>query len=513
MAYIQFIASLGPNQQDTRVPMPVTIAEDAFFIDKSGSEGLQMQLRQSIASAILAGRIRVGDRLPSSRKLAAHLGISRITVTLAFQELTADGYLESRDRSGYFVGPSAPVARLRPAAKTPSLASIDWDARFARRHIETPVVEKTLNWRDYPYPFVYGQADPEIFNHSAWRACAHRALGKRDFPALANDYVADDDPELVDFITRHTLPRRGIAASSDEVLITMGAQNALWITAQILLGPAQRAVQEDPGFPGLRDVLRQTGCTVSTVPVDEDGLPPEDIPDGTNVVFTTPSHHSPTTVTMPVTRRKALLEAAAQKDFVIVEDDYEFELNFLKPPRPALKSFAGSERVIYIGSFSKSLFPGLRLGYLVAPRAFIDEARRLRSSMFRHPPGHIQRTTAYFLALGHYDALIRRMRDTFSQRYQVMLAAMDAAGLAPVRPSVFGGTSFWMVTQDGLDARALAQDVRKSGVLLEPGYPFFADTAQGRGHYRLAFSSISAAAIPEGIARLADALHNAKKRA
>ncbi len=490
--------------------MPTLIAEDAFFIDKDGQESLQMQLRQTIASSILSGRLRVGDRLPSSRKLARHLAISRITVTLAYQELTADGYLEARDRSGYFVGKSAPVARLRPTNKRAQGTPIDWSDRFAKRHIETPTVEKTLNWRDYPYPFVYGQADPEIFNHSAWRACAHRALGRRDFHALANDYVAEDDPELVDFIVRHTLPRRGIAAQHEEVLITMGAQNALWIVGQLLLNREKKAVQEDPGYPGLRDVLHQTGCKIASVPVDRDGLPPSKIPSDADVVFTTPSHQAPTTVTMPMARRRELIEAANRDDFIIVEDDYEFELSFLKPPHPALKSMDGNDRVVYIGSFSKSLFPGLRLGYLVAPKEFIQEARRLRSSVLRHPPGHVQRTTAYFLGLGHYDALIRRMRDTFSNRHKLMNEQMGEHGIAPLHTSVFGGTSFWMKAKAGQDARILAADLRAKGVLFEPGYAFFADTNEGLSHYRLAFSSIDEKSIPKGLALLAEAVNNAR---
>jgi len=155
--------------------VPISISEDAFFINKDAGEGLQMQLRQAIAGAVLAGRIRVGDRLPSSRKLADHLKISRITVTLAYQELVADGYLASRDRSGYFIADTAPNAM--PVTRASQDTAIDWSRRFVRKGGHAPIVDKTLNWSDYPYPFIYGQADPRLFNHSSWRTCAHRALG------------------------------------------------------------------------------------------------------------------------------------------------------------------------------------------------------------------------------------------------------------------------------------------------------------------------------------------------
>lgn len=483
--------------------MPVTISEDTFFIDQHHGGGLQMQLRQSIAAAILAGRVQIGDRLPSSRKLAQHLKISRITVTLAYQELVADGYLASRDRSGYYVADTAPVAQLPRGDAGPRTNVIDWGRHFARRYSGARLVEKPANWRDYPYPFIYGQADPSLFNHSAWRTCAHRALGRREFHALANDYAEADDPELVDFIARHTLPRRGIAARPEEILITVGAQNALWIVSQLLLKPGRHAAIENPGYPGIRDIISRTGCEIFPVDVDNDGLPPDALPPQTGVVFVTPSHQAPTTVTMSMARRRDLLKKAAERDFIVVEDDYEFEMSFLRAPYPALRSLDTDGRVIYVGSFSKSLFPGLRLGYLVAPEALIKEARALRATLLRHPPGHIQRTTAYFLALGHYDALVRRMRDTFHERRNVMAEEISRLGLQTTHESVFGGTSFWMKAPSGTDTRELALQLRAEGVLIEPGAPFFASETPQNEYFRIAYSSIDETRIREGLRLLA----------
>jgi len=197
---------------------------------------------------------------------------------------------------------------------------------------------------------------------------------------------------------------------------------SLWIVSQLLLKGGKTAAIENPGYPGIRNILRQTGCHINAINVDMDGLPPDLIPNETNVVFATPSHHAPTTVTMPMARREALLAKAEAQNMIVVEDDYEFEMSFLRPPRPALRSIDTSGRVIYVGSFSKSIFPGLRLGYLVGPEPFIREARALRATVLRHPPGHVQRTTAYFLGLGHYDALIRSMRQTFHERREVSCA-------------------------------------------------------------------------------------------
>ncbi|MBL9056766.1 MAG: PLP-dependent aminotransferase family protein, partial [Rhodobacteraceae bacterium] len=375
----------------------MTIPAEAFVLPPAGRGSLQQRIRQMVTEGILAGRFRSGQRMPSSRGLAAHLGISRITVTLSYAELVSSDYLTARGRSGYFVSENAPRAPDMPA-RGPRAESPDFARLMAGRTLGAAQVERPADWESYAYSFIYGQADPTLFDHQNWRLCAVRALGRRDFGALTQDYYDRDDPLLIEHVLRSILPRRGIAAEPEEVLLTLGAQNALWIAAQVLLGPGRRAAVENPGYSGQRGVLVSTGTEVLPVDVDADGLPPEAIPPGVDVVFTTASHQCPTNATMPLERRLALLEAAGREGFVIVEDDYEFEMSFLKPVSPALKSLDSEGRVVYAGSFSKSVFPGMRLGYLVGPASFIQAARALRLSMLRHPPGHIQRTVAYFLS-------------------------------------------------------------------------------------------------------------------
>ena len=368
-----------------------------------------------------------------------------------------------------------------------------------------PRVTRPDDWDRYPYPFIYGQADPTLFDHQNWRQCALRALGKRDFAALTSDYYERDDPLLIEQLLRTILPRRGIAAREDEVLLTLGAQNALWIAATLLLGPGRTAAIENPGYPAWRSVVEAVGAEPRSVDVDVHGLPVGRL-GGADVVFTTPSHQCPTNATMPVERRTALLQAARREGFVIIEDDYEFEMSFLKPVAPALKSLDSDGRVIYAGSFSKSVFPGLRLGYLVGPPGFIAQARSLRAMMLKHPPGHIQRTMAYFLGLGHYDALINRMKGAFRRRRQVMAEAIAAEGLEIAGQGGFGGSSFWMRAPEDVDTEALALALRSDGVLIEPGRAFFAGERGPRNFYRLAYSSIAVPRIGEGVQRIAKAL-------
>jgi GntR family transcriptional regulator/MocR family aminotransferase len=483
----------------------MAISVETFFLAPGFQGTLQAQIQQLIAEGILSGRFRRGEKLPSSRKLASHLGVSRITVTLAYTELLANDYLSSRGRSGYYVSENAPVP---PSFSPPKRREdrIDWTRALGRRFTGGDTPDKPKDWANYRFPFVYGQTDPGLFDHANWRLCALQALGQKDFTALTSDYYDQDDPELVEFNARNTLPRRGIIARPEEILITLGAQNALWIAAQILLTQRRMAAIENPCYHALRDILNQSRCHVAPIDVDNDGLDPGLIPEEADVIFTTPSHQCPTTATMPMPRRHALLERAREIDALVVEDDYEFEMSFLDAPSPALKSLDTEGRVIYVGSFSKSLFPGLRLGYLVGSEAFIREARALRASVLRHPPGHIQRTAAYFLSLGHYDALIRRIREALKLRRDVMQTAITQSGLDVACEGAFGGSSFWMRTKDHINTDIFAQKMKNEGVLIEPGASFFSGPQPPRNFYRLGYSSIPSERIPDGVERIAKAL-------
>ena len=483
----------------------MAIPVENFFLKPDTKGTLQARIQQTVAEGILSGRFRRGEKLPSSRKLAHHLGVSRITVTLAYTELLANDYLTSRGRSGYYVSDDAPEPPQ--FENTPKREdTVDWSRALGQKFTGAVALVKPQDWAQYRYPFLYGQTDPQLFDHANWRLCALQALGAKDFAALTRDYYDQDDPQLVEFILRHTLPRRGIAAKPDEVLITMGAQNALWMTSQVLLNQRRHAVIENPCYPALRGVLTQSRCHLSALDVDEDGLPPDQIPENTDVIFTTPSHQCPTSYTMPLARRQALLNRARALDALIVEDDYEFEMAYLKSPMPALKSLDEDGRVIYVGSFSKSLFPGLRLGYLVGSAPFIREVRALRAAILRHPPGLTQRTTAYFLSLGHYDSLIRRTGKALNDRRVIMEHAIGKYGLTIAGKGTYGGSSFWMQAPEHVDCEDLAKRLSKVGVLIEPGTAFFAGESPPRNYYRLAYSSIAQARIDPGVAEIAKAI-------
>ncbi len=485
-----------------------------FHLRRGEAASLQAQIRELLVNAILSGQLNGGEPLPSSRKMADNLEVSRNTVVLAYQDLVDDGYLIARERSGYYVnaeiaGQAVPMPETAPGddADHP-----DWTARFRVRPSRQDNIRKTMDWPSYPYPFVYGQVDQQLFPLAAWRECARQALGRRAMDAWTGDRQVHDDPMLIEQIRTHILPRRGITARPDEVLVTLGAQNALYLIASLLFTEQTRVGFENPGFPDMYNIARLKTDYVVPLPVDADGLPIDQRLDALDYLYVTPSHQFPTTVTMPLARREALLERAAERDLVLIEDDYEFETNYIGRPTPALKSMDRDGRVIYVGSLSKSLFPGLRLGFMVADRTLIEEARALRRLMLRHPPTIIQRQTALFLSLGHHDALIHRLHREFRKRWEVMDKALQHYLPASATRPGFGGTSFWVQGPETLDADDLAARAMGEGVVIEPGRVHFLGDERPTNYFRLGFSSIPVERIEPGIRILSELIFGVGRR-
>ncbi len=486
-----------------------TVIWDSLFRKFShGGRSLQVQIRQMIVAAIEERRLPAAARMPSSRDLAAILGVARNTVVLAYQQLVDEGFLESRERSGYFVRGIAGSDR-RESALRPSPSdhrdSPDWSERFTMRPSARRNIVKTKEWLSYPYPFLYGQFDPGLFPTNDWRECARGALSVLEIHNWARDLVDGDDPELIDQLRLHVLPRRGIWASPDEIIVTIGAQQALYLLARLLMNSGSVVGVEDPGYPDARNIFSIMTDHVCGMPVDQGGLIISESLGACDYLYVTPGHQCPTTVTMPVERRKALLNIASQRDMVIIEDDYETELLPNTRETPSLKSFDQAGRVLYVGSLSKVLAPGLRLGYIIAPSEVVRELRALRRLMLRHPPSNNQRAAALFLGLGHYKAHTRRLGTSLSSR----AAQLDVALKRHLPEFSFllgeGVSSCWLKGPDDLDGNALAAEAQKLGVLVETGEVFFMGDHAPKNYLRLGFASIPLERIEPGIAALATA--------
>ena len=471
---------------------------------------LQAQIREALVSAILDRNLDQSEPIPSTRKMAKSIGVSRNTVVLAYQGLLDDGYLVARERSGYYVADKAisensPTIR-KPVARAPVGPATDWGKRVKIHAAAQENFVKPQDWQSFPYPFIYGQVDHNLFPLAEWRECTRQALGKKWLGSWTNDAWSMDDPLLVEQIRRRILPRRGIMASDDEILVTLGAQHALYLLAALLVDKNTKVAMEEPGYPDIRNIFELHSSQVVPVKVDDGGLVLSPELDTSDIVFTTPSHQFPTTVTMPLERRMALLKKAREKDFLIIEDDYEFETNYVNEPCPALKSLDDDGRGIYVGSLSKTMFPGLRLGFMVGPKALITEARALRRLMVRHAPNNNQRAAALFLSLGHHDTLIRRLHKAYRTRWEVMGKALHDHMHLTARSPSFGGTAYWVKGPETLDGELLAKQALEKGIFIEPMRITFAGKNQPRHFFRLGFSSIEESKIEAGIKLLSETI-------
>ncbi|RXZ44297.1 PLP-dependent aminotransferase family protein [Crenobacter cavernae] len=376
---------------------------------------LYQQLYQRVRDAILSGQLPPGARLPASRVLAADLSTSRGTVEQAYNRLLAEGYLASRASAGTVVNPHLDTARLRARLKLPS--SPAQPAPPAQAIAAPPE----------PLPFQLGLPALDAFPRKLWSRLAGQRARSLSMAGLLHPDPAGYAP-LRRAIAHHLALFRGIGCSADQVFITTGFQGALSLVAQLLLRAGDPAWMEEPGYFRASMALRLAGADLIPVPVDEDGLRVADgirlCPDA-RLVYCTPSHHAPLGVTLALPRRLELLAWAAQAQAWIVEDDYDGEFRYSGPPLPALQSLDTAGRVLYVGSFSKTLFPGLRLGYLVVPagqrRRFAEAA-----DAFSPAPSILdQATCADFMQQGHFARHIKRMRELYAERRAALAAALQ----------------------------------------------------------------------------------------
>jgi GntR family transcriptional regulator/MocR family aminotransferase len=433
------------------------------------------------------------------------LGVSRNTVSLAVQSLIDHGYLVSRARSGLYVNPDILESHTRAVAPSanPMAANLHWSRRFRSLPSAQRNIAKPADWQTFRYPFIYGQFDNSLLPFADWRECEQQSVHLQAMRAWSRDHINSDPEPLIEQIQRRLLPARGIWAAKDEILVTAGAQMAVYLLSQLLLDRRSTVGIEDPGYPDARNNFTLRARSVTALPVDEHGLRLGPDLAKCHYVFVTPSHQCPTTVTMPIARRNQLLEAAHTNDFVIFEDDHESELNFTGRPLPALKSLDNEGRVIYIGSLSKTLSHGLRIGYVVGPSELIRELRALRRLVMRHPPTNNAHAAARFIAQGYQDAFVRRLNATFRVRRKVLLDALsEFLPQFAVSPAI-GGSAVWIRAPDEIDTDKLSLAAASAGILIEPGSVFFAQAPKSCRHFRMGYSAIAEMLIRDGVSELA----------
>lgn len=501
-----------PPTRHPRSSHPI-LWDQLFRLPDQPALPLQARLRAAVVREILAGRLGAGAALPSSRDLARLLSLSRNTVTAAYQQLVDEGFLQARPRSGIYVAAGARLSVVDPgpaetatAFEGPQGRPPDWGERVLRSLADRPTLAKPERWReDYRYPFVYGHHDPALFPTEDFRECCARSLARAQLAQWAPDFEAEDVPDLVEQIRLRVLPRRGVFALPEEIVVTVGAQQAFHLLAEALFDSGTRLGFEEPGYPHARNAFALRDPRWLPLPVDEQGLQVDALPP-LDYLFVTPSHQSPTTVSLSLERRHHLLRHADAADVVIIEDDYESENLHEGTPMPALKSLDRTARVVYVGSLSKSLAPAVRLGFIVAPRALAAELRRLRHAMVRHPSAFLQHAYALFLSLGHHESHARRVNQVLAERLaqaaQALHRHLPEFGFTLPQ----GGASIWVQAPPWVDGAELALAARRHGVLIEAGDAFFARAPYPCPYFRLRLSSIATAQIAPGLQALGRAV-------
>lgn len=476
------------------------ISQVLIALDPGSTEPLYKQLSKALIGAIEQGQFNTAELLPSSRTLSNDLGLSRNTVNLALQVLLSDGYITSIPRVGHTVNPDF-QAHLDDQPR-PRSESLGWEKRLATDTTDVGHIWKPANWSSYPYPFIAGQVETAMFPSKSWGRAMRLALTPEHAGASLHDLVDRDDPLLIEMLRRHVLRGRGITAKPEEILITLGSQHGLGLVATALLSAGSMVAIEEPGYPDARHMVRSRGAAIKALPVDDQGaVIPPDLSD-VDMVFVTPSHQYPTNTTLSIGRRQALLSQASRDDFVIIEDDYDSEFRYLGQSTPAMKSIENSGRVIYLGSFSKFLAPGLRLGFVVAEPRLIEHLRDLRRYQLRHPPGLLQRALALFIESGDYNRSVRRIRKIYKEKWAAMSAAVETHLPWPV-PIPTGGLSIWVTGPPDFDATTMAELAMDEGVVVEAGEPCFVTQPIPRNHFKLGYASTPLPAIEPGLAVLA----------
>jgi GntR family transcriptional regulator/MocR family aminotransferase len=473
---------------------------------------LQGRVKEMLVHAILGGFVTPDARLPSSRVLSRDLGLSRVTVTLALQQMLDHGFLVSRPRSGLYVNRDIlkPYLGAVGGAAVTRTGTIEWEKRLRMSPSRQRNIAKPTDWQSFRYPFIYGQFDRSLLPIADWRACAHESVTVKAIEAWSPDRIDRDLDLLTEQIQRRCLPSRGIWARRDEILVTVGGQQACFLIADLLMGPRTRIGMEDPGYPDARNNFLIRAGKLVPIPVNSGGLTVGKRLEGLDYVYTTPSHQCPTNVTMPIARRKMLIDAAEKHDFVVIEDDHESELNFEGRPQPALKSLDRRGRVIYVGSLSKTLSHGVRIGFVVADAPLIAELRALRRLNLRHPPSNNAYAAALFLAQGHRDSFVARLNAVYRERRGALLAALARHLPRATVAQAAGGSAAWVTLDAPVDGKALIEAAARRGVLVETGDVFFATPPRKTRHLRLGYSAIVLEKISPGIAELATAVAEAR---
>ena len=486
--------------------MPRT-ASLPIFLEDRGGRTLQSHIYNSIRECILDGRIGAEHRLPSTRALAADLGVSRNTALLAMEQLRAEGYVVARPGSGMFIARELP--EHRPAALALPLAAVSRPP-FSRRGSLLAQVSAPDRRRASTTPCAFRLGTPalDLFPQRLWSQITRECL--RALQPAQLDYSQLAGLRALRVAIAEQMQSRGTRCDPDQVQVVTGAQRGLDQIARMLLDPGDQVWMEDPGYTGARGALLAAGATVLPVPVDGEGMVVDREAREVRLAYVTPSCQFPLGVAMSLERRHALLQWARQSRAWIVEDDYDCDLRYQRQPLPCLHALDPDGRVIYVGTFSKTLFPALRLGFLIVPRDLQSGFTAARLATDLHPPVLEQRVLASFIERGHYQRHLRRMQSAYTERLDSLRRAVERCG-APLRMRPVQAGMHAVVDLDGVNAERVHAEAAARGIESMPLSAYYAGEGRRANALLLGFGAVAPRVIRSGVTRLARVIEAAKQ--
>jgi GntR family transcriptional regulator / MocR family aminotransferase len=461
------------------------------------------QVYLGLRKAILSRAFRGGEKLPSTRELAEQLRISRTVVLLAYDQLLAEGFAVGRSGSGTYVSSSVDVNRSVPSESSVKvrLARFGSLASAAASRVSLPPRRRER----LRYDFTYGRSDLQTFPFEMWRRILLRCARKA--PVATLDYgPAGGNRNLRVAISTHLRRSRAVICDPSQVIVVNGSQQALDLIARVLIEPGVSVAIEDPGYQGTREVLRAAGAHLHPVTVDRDGLNPNKLPSAARVAFVTPSHQFPTGAILPLARRLALLEWAKRRNSVIVEDDYDGEFRYEDQPLESLQGLDREGRVIYIGTFSRTVFSALRIGYLIAPKSLVRVFTAAKWLCDRHTATLEQQTLAEFISNGMYERYLRRVRRRNAARRDALLDSIQK--YLGDRVDVTGdgaGAHVVLWFKERISEQTVTSNAASRGVGVYGVSPYFLKRPRQTG-VMLGYSRMSELEIRQGIRRLAEVI-------
>ena len=482
-------------------------------LEESSSTPLYYQVYQRLRAAILLGQLSPGTRLPSTRQMAHDLGVSRNTLMSAFDQLIAEGYVEGRVGSGTFVSPTLPEELLEARLKTKPALQIQSDQRSMSERGKVLARTSVTVARRPPgkmRPFIPGIPALDEFPMALWSRLVARRW-RDESRSLLNYGPAAGYLPLREAIAAYLGPSRGVQCQPDQIVVVSGTQQALDLAARVLLDTGDPVLVEEYCYSAARAAFNGAGARLVPVKVDEAGL---DISDtaatssGARLAYVTPSHQYPLGVTMSLSRRLALLDWANRTCAWILEDDYDSEYRYVTRPLAALQGLDKSGRVIYVGTFSKVLFPSLRIGYMVVPPDLVDAFVRARAALGWCNPIIDQAVLTDFISEGHFTRHIRRMRSIYAERQAALIDAInrDTADLLEVTRTD-AGIHVRAFLPDHIDDEEVSAEAAAQGIVAHPLSVFFlGEPACARRGLVLGYGAYNVQEIRESAAKLIGAL-------